>query len=63
MCFFMFCWPCTLIFFAMKTNQMHYLALIYFVSQSLHVSGMFIAHHQEVFTVYAKQLVRVICLS
>jgi hypothetical protein len=31
---------------------MHYLSLIYFVIQPLHVSGMFIAHHQEVFIVY-----------
>jgi hypothetical protein len=36
----------------MKTNQMHYLSLIYFVSQPLRVSGMFIARHEEVFTVY-----------
>jgi hypothetical protein len=40
-----------LIIFVMKTNLMHYLALIYFVAQPLHVSGMFIAHHQEVFSV------------
>jgi hypothetical protein len=26
---------------------MHYLSLIYFVSQPIHVSGMFIAHYQE----------------
>jgi hypothetical protein len=42
---------------------MYYLSLIYFVSQPLHVSGMFIAHHQEVFTVYVQQLVRVVCLG
>jgi hypothetical protein len=36
---------------------MHYLSSIYFVIQPLHVSGMFIAHLQEVFTVYVKQLV------
>jgi hypothetical protein len=42
---------------------MHYLSLIYFVNQPLHVSGMFIAHHQEVFTVYAPQLVHVIRLG
>jgi hypothetical protein len=42
---------------------MHYLSLIYFVKQPLHVSGMFIAHHQEVFTVYVQQLVRVIRLG
>jgi hypothetical protein len=27
---------------------MHYLSLIYFVSQPLHVSGMFIAHKQRI---------------
>jgi hypothetical protein len=47
----------------MKTNLMHYLSLIYFVSQPLHVSRMFIAHHQEGFTVYVQQLVRLIRLS
>jgi hypothetical protein len=36
----------------MKTNLIHYLSLIYFVNQLLHVSSMFIANHQEVFTVY-----------
>jgi hypothetical protein len=44
----------------MKTNLMHHLSSIDFVNQP-HVSGMFIAHHQEVFTVYVQQLVRVIC--
>jgi hypothetical protein len=39
---------------------MQYLSLIYFVKQPLHVSGMFIGLHQEIFTVYAQQLVRVI---
>jgi hypothetical protein len=47
----------------MKTNQMHNLSLINFVKQPLHVSGMFIAHHQEVLTVYVQQLVRVKRLS
>jgi hypothetical protein len=36
---------------------MHYLSLIYLVNQPLYVSGMFVAHHQEVFTVYVQQLV------
>jgi len=31
---------------------MHYLSLIYFVNQHLHVSGLFVAHHQEVYTIY-----------
>jgi hypothetical protein len=47
----------------MKTSQMHYLSLIYVVNQPTHVSGMFIAHHQEVFTVYVQQLLCVIRLS
>jgi hypothetical protein len=51
--YFMFCWPCILISFVMKTNQMHYLSLIYFANQPLHVSGMYTAHHQAVFTVYS----------
>jgi hypothetical protein len=42
---------------------MHYLSLIYFVNQHLHVSGVFIAHHQEVFTLYVQQFISVICLS
>jgi hypothetical protein len=42
---------------------MHHLSSIYLVSQHLHVSGVFIVHHQEVFTVYVQQLVRVICLG
>jgi hypothetical protein len=42
----------------MKTNQMHYLSLIYFANQPLLVSDMFIAHHQEVFTIYVQQLVQ-----
>jgi len=31
-----------------KTNLMHCLSSAYFVYQPLHVSGVFIAHHQEV---------------
>jgi hypothetical protein len=49
--------------FVMKTKWMHHLSLIYFANQKKHVSGMFIANHQEVFTVYVQKLVRVICLG
>jgi hypothetical protein len=42
---------------------MYYLFLIYFINQPLHVAGMFVAHHQEVFIVYVQQLVRVIRLG
>jgi hypothetical protein len=59
--FLMFCLPCILIIFVMKTNLMHYLSLIYFITQPLHVYGIFIAHHEEVFTVYVQQLVCVMC--
>jgi hypothetical protein len=51
-----------IVLFVMKTNQMHYLSLIYFLNQPLHDWEMFIVHHQEVFTVYVQQLVRIISL-
>ena len=35
-----------------KTNLMHYLSSVYFVIQPLHVSGIFVAHHQEVYCIY-----------
>jgi hypothetical protein len=35
-----------------KTNLMQYLSLVYFVSQTLHVSGIFVVHHQEVYCIY-----------
>jgi hypothetical protein len=60
---FRFCWPWILIIFVMKTNLIHHLSLIYFLKKPLHVSGVFIAYHQEVFTVYVQQLVRVIRLG
>jgi uncharacterized membrane protein YecN with MAPEG domain len=53
--FFMFCWLCILIIFVMKTNLMHCLSLIYFITQPLHVSGIFTAHHRELFIVYVQQ--------
>jgi len=31
---------------------MRYLSSVYFVNQLLHVSGIFIAHHQEVYCIY-----------
>jgi hypothetical protein len=44
----------------MKASMVYCFSLIYFLNQPLHVSGIFIAHLQEVFTVYVQQLVRVI---
>jgi len=37
---------------AMKTNLMQFLSSLYFVNQSLHVSGIFVAYHQEVYCIY-----------
>ena len=31
---------------------MHYLSSVYFISQPLRVSGIFVAHHQEVYCIY-----------
>jgi len=31
---------------------MQYLSSVYFVNQPLHVSGIFVAHHQEVYCMY-----------
>jgi hypothetical protein len=42
---------------------MYYLSLNYFVKKPLYVSGVFITHHQEVFNVYVRQLVRAILLG
>jgi len=36
-----------------KTNLMHYLSSVYIFFQPLHVLGIFVAHHQEVFCIYA----------
>ena len=36
----------------MKTNLMHYLSSVYFISQPVHFSGIFVAHHQEVYCIY-----------
>jgi hypothetical protein len=42
-------------------NQLDALFILYLFRQSpLDVSGIFIAHHQEVFTVHVQQLVRVV---
>jgi hypothetical protein len=37
--------------YVIKTN-LHYLSSVYFVSQPLHVSGIFVVHHQEVYCIY-----------
>ena len=49
---FMFCWHASRYIRAMKTDLMQCLPLVYFVNQSLHVSGISVAHHQEVYCIY-----------
>ena len=34
------------------TNLLHYLSSVYFVSQPVHVSSVFVVHHQEVYCIY-----------
>jgi len=38
--------------YVIKTNLMYYLSSVYFVNQPLHVSGIFVAHHQEAYCIY-----------
>ena len=42
---------------------MHSLSSVYFINQPLHVSGILVAHHLEVYCVYIQQLVRVVLFS
>jgi hypothetical protein len=42
------------LFRVMKTNLLQYLSSVYFANQPLHVSGIFVAHHQEVHCIYTK---------
>jgi hypothetical protein len=36
----------------LKTILIHYLSSVYFVNQPLHVSGIFVAHYEEVYCRY-----------
>ena len=36
---------------------MHYLSSVYFVNQPLHIPGVFIAHHQEVYCIYTTRCI------
>jgi hypothetical protein len=45
-----------------ETNLMHYLSSVYSVTILLHVSGLLVAHHQEV-TMHMQPLVRVVRFS
>jgi hypothetical protein len=40
------------IIYVINTNLMHYLSSVYFINQPLHVLGIFVAHHQEVYYIY-----------
>ena len=35
-----------------NTNFIHYISSVYFINQPLHVSGIFVAHHKEVYCIY-----------
>ena len=71
-CFYVFVDCASRYISAIKTNLMQYLTSVYFLSQPLHVSGMFVARHQEFYCMYIyiyvyiymyiciKQLVRVV---
>jgi len=45
-----------------KTNLMHCLSSVYFFNEPVHVSGIFVAHHQEVHCIL-QQLVHVVLFS
>jgi hypothetical protein len=47
----------------MKTNLLHYLSSVYFVNQPLHVSGVFVTHHQYVYCIYTQQLLCFVLFS
>jgi hypothetical protein len=46
----MFCWPCSISIQEAfnEANLMHCLSSVYSVTTPLHVSGLLVAHHQEV---------------
>ena len=49
----MFIWPCIVIYFYSKTNQMHqFLKFILFWNNTLHVSDGLSVHHQQLKTVH-----------
>jgi hypothetical protein len=45
----MFCDSTSRYIRVMKTNLTHYLSSVHFVSQPLHVSGISVAHHLDVY--------------
>ena len=45
----------------MKTNFMHCLSSVYFVNQPLHVSGIYVARHQEVYYIYIYTAIGTCC--
>jgi hypothetical protein len=45
---FIFCWPCISICVCNETNLMHYFSSVYSVTIPLNVSGLLVAHHQEI---------------
>jgi len=64
-----FCCPASRCIRVMKSNLMHYLSPVHFVNQPLHVSCIFVAHHQEVYWeyiyiyIYIQQFVNIVLFS
>jgi hypothetical protein len=46
--YIMFCWLYILKYSCNETNLMHYLSSVYSVTVPVHVSGLLVAHHQEI---------------
>jgi len=46
-----------------KTNRMHYLSSVYFVNQPVHISGIFVTHHQEVYCILVYTTIGRLCLK
>ena len=46
-CIVLYCIVCVI-----KNNLIHSLTSVYFVNQPLHLSGIFVAHRQEVYYIY-----------
>jgi hypothetical protein len=44
----MFCWPCISKYACNETNLMHCISSLYWDTTPLHISGLLVAHHQEV---------------
>jgi hypothetical protein len=61
---FAFCWPCSISIHACnETNPMHRLSSVHSVATPLHVSGLLVAHRQEVTMLYILIDCRRVCTT